>query len=1152
MLITAKRKGIVFFAIAAIFCIAAAFFAAPVKADAVTASADWATAAERMTLSEENGETVYSFTNTSGGVELVRSDYVNDGTLNTFEYDFRYDEDDGNQWWLSAALYNGNAYAGRILWRAGGSFEYHSANDKQIFGKNIGAVGKSWHHAKITIVGGVTIAVMDGETVMYYAGENGFTAPTLIPAFGTWGVKYSVKNMHFYSDDLSVSHSITYDLNGGVNAAGNPDKFYEGIETPVSAPTRTDGYYHFLGWTASDGDTPVINYVIPATATEDITLTANWEAYTPADMTSEYWVCDGNNLAGYPDWGRFTIVEYNDELVYRMPSEGTNGGANCLNYRGDEAEENNCLEYEMMATVFTYGNSRLYFADEYGNKGYQILFDSGLLQIRQPGGNGAVYASVPYSVPNDRFIKIKVIYEEDLIAVYIDEELKLWINVLPDGTPGTDRVFFWEYGLTGYVKGFTFSNVSDGAHTITYDLAGGTLEGKNPTRFYTSERTVDITYEPDRDDDYVFTGWTYAGVTEPVKNLQLSLNVDEDITLTANWEQTEIPDMTSEYWVDANAAPAWGAYSAVIRNNERVYKLPAGENGGANALKYVGDDTDFNCVEFDAKVTVNGNFGLHFGSDSFRYNVAFNGLLNSTYIARSLGNDAFTFYSTCGYKLTARTDYDHIRIIADEKLLALYVNGQLVTYTTAFENENFSLENMWLWSYWSEGYVKNINVTYATLPAFANIDYVLNGGTNGNNPAGYISGAAVSLPVNMPKKSDGLFLGWTMNDNDEPVKDFAIPAGTTGDITLTAHWKDIEVDQNWQTMLETFSVTEENGKPVYTCPRPKEGVGYIESDYRTEKDINVFETDVRYTGATDGNDTLFFGMYVISGGYRYSFIVRRNKAVQFLISNGYGADIKTVDCGVTTALREGVFMHFKMVFATDRVELYIDGDKVASAYDTDGKEITSSATCGFMNWGVIYTVKNMSFGHEHVFEFVEATPATCETEGRKAHYLCNCDEKAYRTEDEEGMLIETTLEALVIPALGHTEVIDAAVAPTCTETGLTQGKRCSVCGKILVAQKTVAATGHEWGEWVVTTPATATENGEETRTCKNDATHKETRVIPATGEQPAASNEPATSEETPAPDENKGGCGGVIGTGAALIGVITALLLVTFVKKRKE
>ena len=49
-------------------------------------------------------------------------------------------------------------------------------------------------------------------------------------------------------------------------------------------------------------------------------------------------------------------------------------------------------------------------------------------------------------------------------------------------------------------------------------------------------------------------------------------------------------------------------------------------------------------------------------------------------------------------------------------------------------------------------------------------------------------------------------------------------------------------------------------------------------------------------------------------------------------------------------------------------------------------------------------------------------------------------------------------------ALGHTEETVAAVAPTCEETGLTEGKKCSVCDTVILAQEVVDALGHDFAE----------------------------------------------------------------------------------------
>ena len=42
----------------------------------------------------------------------------------------------------------------------------------------------------------------------------------------------------------------------------------------------------------------------------------------------------------------------------------------------------------------------------------------------------------------------------------------------------------------------------------------------------------------------------------------------------------------------------------------------------------------------------------------------------------------------------------------------------------------------------------------------------------------------------------------------------------------------------------------------------------------------------------------------------------------------------------------------------------------------------------------------------------------------------------------------------------HTEATDEGVAATCTTAGKTEGKHCSVCGEVLVAQQTIPASGH--------------------------------------------------------------------------------------------
>lgn len=88
-----------------------------------------------------------------------------------------------------------------------------------------------------------------------------------------------------------------------------------------------------------------------------------------------------------------------------------------------------------------------------------------------------------------------------------------------------------------------------------------------------------------------------------------------------------------------------------------------------------------------------------------------------------------------------------------------------------------------------------------------------------------------------------------------------------------------------------------------------------------------------------------------------------------------------------------------------------------------------------------------ALGHTEVID--EAVAATCEIPGKTEGSHCSLCGAIIKKQEET-------------PALGHKEVKDAAVAATCTNTGKTEGSHCSVCGTIIKEQMEVPATGHNW------------------------------------------------------------------------------------------
>ena len=134
-------------------------------------------------------------------------------------------------------------------------------------------------------------------------------------------------------------------------------------------------------------------------------------------------------------------------------------------------------------------------------------------------------------------------------------------------------------------------------------------------------------------------------------------------------------------------------------------------------------------------------------------------------------------------------------------------------------------------------------------------------------------------------------------------------------------------------------------------------------------------------------------------------------------------------------------------------------------------------------------LKDPSLCTHPVITHVPAVEATCTANGHLEYWVCEGCQVIYK---DEAHTQETTLAELNVPATGHTEVVDVAVAPTCTATGLTEGKHCSVCNAILVEQETVSALGHRHTATVAQPTCTAV--GYTTYTCHCGDTYTDNEV----------------------------------------------------------
>ena len=124
---------------------------------------------------------------------------------------------------------------------------------------------------------------------------------------------------------------------------------------------------------------------------------------------------------------------------------------------------------------------------------------------------------------------------------------------------------------------------------------------------------------------------------------------------------------------------------------------------------------------------------------------------------------------------------------------------------------------------------------------------------------------------------------------------------------------------------------------------------------------------------------------------------------------------------------------------------------------------------------------------KHVEKLIPAVDATCTESGLTAGKKCaNCD---------------TVLVAQqTVPAKQHVEVIIKGTNPTCTATGLSDGKSCSVCKAVILKQEELSMLDHVAGDWIVDKSAAVGVEGQQHKECIGCGKIMQSEVIPPLAE----------------------------------------------------
>ena len=333
-----------------------------------------------------------------------------------------------------------------------------------------------------------------GYTFTGWTGSNGNTPQTTVTIN-----KGSTEAKEYTAHWTLDKYDITYNLEGGTSAVGNPTNYTVKTEKiTLKDPTRIG--YTFTGWTGSNGETPQKTVTINEGSTGDKNYTANW---TPVTYNITYNLNDGE-VNGNPS----TYTVETNNITLNNPTRtgytftgwtGSNGGTlqtTVTIERGSTGDKNYTANWEPVTYNIAYNLNN---GEVNGNPSTYTV-ETNDITLNNPTKTG--YTFTGWTGSNG---------ETPQTTVTIDR-----------GSMG-DKSYTANWALVTY--------------NITYNLNNGEVNG-NPTT-YTIETESYTLINPTRI-GYTFTGWTGSNGGNPQTRVTIDRGSTGDKNYTANWEANEV------------------------------------------------------------------------------------------------------------------------------------------------------------------------------------------------------------------------------------------------------------------------------------------------------------------------------------------------------------------------------------------------------------------------------------------------------------------------------------------------------------------------------------------------------------------------------------------------------------------------------------